>query len=105
MDEPSCSACGPKYVRITKFTRGRVDRIPFPTHQGTIYKARTTNPVAEFYCRKCGRSNGHSVREDWEPAPEIQTDEEILNELGAVWLTARQRKVRQPGGGIVIEYH
>lgn len=102
MNEPTCPACGPDYLRITRFTPGRIDQVPFRTSQGTIYKPRETSPQAFFFCRKCGRSNGHSVPPDWSPPTKPISDDEIFDELGVVWLTEHQEKIRNADGSTVI---
>lgn len=105
MNEPTCAACGPDYLRITNFTPGSAAQIPFRTAQETIYKTQTTSPRALFFCRKCGRSNGHSVPMDWNPPTESLSDDEILDKFGAVWLNEHREKVRNEDGSVVIHAH
>lgn len=66
MNSPNCPSCRTdRYLKITEFTRGYSEDASIRTAQGTIPKTRKVEPVAQFFCQKCGYFNGHTVPADW----------------------------------------
>jgi hypothetical protein len=76
MNTPNCPKCSTdQYLKITDFTRGYNEDTSIRTGQGTIPRTRRVDPVAQFFCQKCGYFNGHTVPADWEPTKDPDVSE------------------------------
>lgn len=104
MSAPNCPRCKTNiYLRYLEFTPAKHYTRRIPTGGGrTITRQETDAPVSTYKCRKCGHFNGHSVPMDWTEPVEMVTDDQILEEFGAVYPENGTRMQRTESGEVSI---
>lgn len=99
--EPNCSSCGTdKYLKFENYTPGYTNRQEFRTGQGSVTKENWVDPVASFFCQKCGTFNGHTVPNDWQPPADPDISD--LISAGQYYSAPGRKNSRTADGGWVI---
>lgn len=97
METPNCRHCGTdKYLKITEYTEGYIEDDSRRTAQGIIPRTRRVEPVAQYFCQKCGYFNGHTVPADWKPTPDPDITE--LQDAGVYFTGPRTKHERMENG-------
>jgi hypothetical protein len=103
MTTPICPTCRTdKYLKYTDFQPATTEEIRLPV-AGGITRSRDVAPVVQFFCRKCGYSNGYSVDVDWTPPADTVTDDD-LRALVTYWEAPHRSVTVTEGGGTAIRF-
>lgn len=104
MTVPTCPSCKTdKYLKYTNFEPATTEVLRLPV-AGGVTRHRQVNPKVDFFCRKCGYSNGYTVEADWTPPTADTVTPQELRALGAYWSAPHQKVTHTEGGGTVITY-